>query len=388
MAESESIFVGDLPGNVDEAQLQAIFGAYGTITSSKLLAPGARGTRAAIISYGTIAEAKWLVENLNGNIPEGIDTPVLVRFKDQNKGGKGVQPDMSWNAGKGGTMSWADGKGTGRNDSGSAVFIGNLPGDMNEQTLHQVFGAYGTIRQATLMPPNSNGKKAAIVEFSTQQEASWIVENLNGNLPEGLIGTDSVVVKFKQAGSKGDAGATAWGKGWGKGDVGDGGWGPYDKGKGDKGGKGNKGGKCGIKTLVDGLMDSGAMPGGVKYSNDEAALFVGGLPPDTNDVDLFWIFSPFGAIAPRGVKAMMTPDNSQCKGIGFVNYLDPNNATQAIATLNGTQMPDGNTLVVSQKRTNSSSGGKSDAKGNSKGDGSGDWSQGSWSKGNWGKGKW
>merc|ERR1712224_842768 len=91
----------------------------------------------------------------------------------------------------------------------------------------------------------------------------------------------------------------------------------------------------GIKALVDGLMNSGAMPGGVKYSNDENTLFVGGLPSDTTDLDLFWIFSPFGPIAPKGVYASLTEDKSRCKGIGFVNFMDPNATYQAIKNVNG-----------------------------------------------------
>eukprot|EP00928_Gymnodinium_smaydae_P090287 TRINITY_DN74113_c0_g1_i1.p1 TRINITY_DN74113_c0_g1~~TRINITY_DN74113_c0_g1_i1.p1 ORF type:complete len:365 (-),score=61.74 TRINITY_DN74113_c0_g1_i1:119-1213(-) len=346
--ECESIFVGSLPGTFDDSQLMSVFGAYGTITSSKLLPPGSYGTRAAIISYTTVAEAKFMVENVNGNIPEGLDSPVEVRFKgpSANKGmdkgmGKGMDASAwapAW-PGKGFGKDKGKGFAAGPDTTNKTIFIGNLPGDMTEQMLHSIFGAYGTIVGSKLMDPNSLGFRGAVVELSTVQEAKWLVENLDGNLPEGLTGTESIKVNFKQQsyGKAGDKGCGGFG-------------GPYDGGKGDKGcGKGGKG-SCSIKTLVDGLMSSGAMPGGTQYSNDQNALFVGGLPPDTTNLDLFWIFSPFGPIAPKGVTAMPSECKTYCKGIGFVNFLEHRSCEQAIATLNGTQMPDGTVLTVSIKR--------------------------------------
>merc|ERR1712187_914006 len=82
---------------------------------------------------------------------------------------------------------------------------------------------------------------------------------------------------------------------------------------------------------------------------DEQQVFVGNLPPDTKDEDLYQLFAPFGAIAPTGVKAMMNPDGS-CKGCGFVDFLDEYSAQSAISTLHGYQTPDGNTLQLNTKR--------------------------------------
>merc|ERR1711920_335128 len=173
-------------------------------------------------------------------------------------------------------------------------------------------------------------------------EAKWIVDNLNGNIPQGM--SEPIAVKYKMPPpGKGCGGFPGCGGG-------------FDAfGKGDKGfAKGcNKGcaksGPIGIKQLVDGILESGALPGGIKYTNDENTLFVGGLPEDTTDEDLFLMFSPFGAIAPRGVRAMANEDKSACKGFGFVNFLDYAASITAIETLNGTQY-DGKTLKVCRKK--------------------------------------
>merc|ERR1719277_2315413 len=114
-----------------------------------------------------------------------------------------------------------------------------------------------------------------------------------------------------------------------------------DKGK----GKGKGKGKLSIKGLKQGLLDAGALPGG-KYSNDENALWIGNLPNDTTNEDLYHIFSPFGAIPAYGCRAMTGDDGVTCKGFGFVNFVDQVAAQTAIMTLNGCQMPDGTELIV------------------------------------------
>merc|ERR1719401_816221 len=127
------------------------------------------------------------------------------------------------------------------------------------------------------------------------------------------------------------------------------------KGKGKGKGKGG-----GIKNLKMSLVTAGALPGG-KWANDENALFVGGLPPDTTTDDLYEIFTPFGAIPSGGCKAMVDPESGTCKGIGFVNFLEMTAAQTAIMSLNGAAMPDGTMLKVSVKKEGG--GGKAKGKG-------------------------
>merc|ERR1712048_326141 len=250
------------------------------------------------------------------------------------------------------TPSWTPGVkgancGKGVGDSMDNLFVGDLPADIDEAMLQSVFGPYGQIVSLKLLPqPGPNGKRCALLRFKTHEEAKWVVENLNGNMPQGL--SEPIKVSFKTSpggggfeGGKGFSGPAQGPPGqttgsWGKGSV--------------------KG--FGIKKLLDGIFASGAMPGGMKYTNDENALFVGGLPPDARDVDLFLMFSPFGAIAPQGVRAMKDPETGMCKGFGFVNFLDTAATATAMTTLNGTMMPDGKVLKVSIKKMDAGGGGK------------------------------
>ena len=78
-------------------------------------------------------------------------------------------------------------------------------------------------------------------------------------------------------------------------------------------------------------------------------LFVANLPRNATNLDLYKIFSPFGAINTKGVKLMKVEDGHSCKGFGFVEFMDNSAAEQAIAKLNGMRLPDGHFLEVAKK---------------------------------------
>lgn len=148
-----------------------------------------------------------------------------------------------------------------------------LPIDCTNEYGKQIFAQYGAVKQVTTLPvsPGKNAK-AAFVIMETVEDAKWIVENVNGNVPQNL--TDAVTVVFatpradrgKGGGMKGMKGKmmgmmsmmmNPWG-GWGwdgKGKGGGGGWGGswdggYDGGAGgwESKGKGAKGGKGGTTS--------------------------------------------------------------------------------------------------------------------------------------------
>lgn len=380
VSPSPTLFIGDLPVGFTDEMLTQVFSAYGSIKSHKMVAPGTSGKLACIVEFNTVEEATWIVLNLNGNIPQGLTEPIQARFKRDSKGkGGGGAWDASkgggaWDAGKGGG-GWDAGKvaadggwdaGKGSMDGGMApsppsdsLFIGDLPADMDDQKLTAVFSAYGKIQTHKLLAPGTSGRLAAILTLGSVEEAKWMVENLNGNIPQGL--TEPIKVRFKDQKGGGKGLPMNGAQQERPGPYSDGGGKGWDKGGSDKGaGKGyGKAGSCNIKTLVEGLFSSGAMPGGGgKGTNEEGTLFCGGLPYDTTDTDLYKIFSPFGPIAPAGVKAMVDPTNSYaCKGFGFINFLNSWSAQEAIKTLNGTQMPDGKTLRVSVKQQGQGKGG-------------------------------
>merc|ERR1719461_720732 len=77
------------------------------------------------------------------------------------------------------------------------------------------------------------------------------------------------------------------------------------------------------------VVKSGVLPGSGKRP-DEQCVYVKNLPPDTTDQCLYELFCPFGAIAPRGVKAMLKEDGT-CNSVGFVDFQDPISAAARAA---------------------------------------------------------
>jgi RNA recognition motif-containing protein len=62
------------------------------------------------------------------------------------------------------------------------LFVGNLSFDINENDLHETFGAHGTVLEANLMLDRMSGRSRgfAFVTMSTDEEAAKAIESLNG----------------------------------------------------------------------------------------------------------------------------------------------------------------------------------------------------------------
>merc|ERR1711972_1184487 len=108
-APNTNVFISDLPADVDDAKLQEVFAQYGTVTWSKVMASKGKPTSTAIVEFASIEEAKWVVENLSGNLAQGIETPLTLTFKrarskgdSKGMGGYGKASSPAWGkAGKG-----------------------------------------------------------------------------------------------------------------------------------------------------------------------------------------------------------------------------------------------------------------------------------------------
>ena len=105
------------------------------------------------------------------------------------------------------------------------IFISGLPAGIDENTVKGIFSAYGTVTYGKIAGTSKkNGSCAAIIEYSSVDEATWVVNNISETTPESLF--SPLTITFKTAGPK-------KGKGGGKGKG--------DKGKGRKGNVGQEG---------------------------------------------------------------------------------------------------------------------------------------------------
>lgn len=380
---SDNIWVGDLPAGMDKGTLATLFEAYGTVLECRILPGKEDGSKpCAMVRFASTDMAQWVVENLNGNIPEGLSEPIIARFAN-SPSGKGKGDGGGWGAAKGGGGGWASepyGGGDGAKGGGKSggfvppspsdnVWVGDLPVGTEKPDLANIFEAYGQIQDCRILPGrDASAKPCAMVRFASVEMAAWVVENLNGNIPQGLA--EPIIARFANggggAGSKGAGGGGGWqapasapvqgGGGW-QAAGGGGGWQAAGKGGAGGGGKAKKGDAPGsFQALFQSVKGAGILGGG--KVPDDCQCFIKNLPSDTVDDDLYKLFSPFGAIPPAGVKAMANADGT-CKGFGFVDFSDAEAASTAVLALDGHTTSDGTTISVSTKKPGKgASGGK------------------------------
>merc|ERR1719221_7629 len=159
----------------------------------------------------------------------------------------------------------------------------------------QVFSQYGVVESVRVIPAKfPNSPTHALVKFASVQEAQWLCENLNNNIPEGM--TDPVQVKYAtKGGGRGNNSNAGGGMANGGGVImaTGGPWtggiaapyraGPYG-GKGDGWGGGKGAGKGGdsVEALYQALGHTGCFP----IPAYPHGTYVANLPADTQDLDL------------------------------------------------------------------------------------------------------
>eukprot|EP00931_Biecheleriopsis_adriatica_P109637 TRINITY_DN83895_c0_g1_i1.p1 TRINITY_DN83895_c0_g1~~TRINITY_DN83895_c0_g1_i1.p1 ORF type:complete len:200 (-),score=57.08 TRINITY_DN83895_c0_g1_i1:102-701(-) len=138
---------------------------------------------------------------------------------------------------KGGKGKGKDGKGKGKEQAppNENIFVTGLPVDATAESVQATFGQYGTVVSAKVLPVQE-GKTAAaaFVQLAQLDHATWIVENIDRNIPQGL----GVAVRVQFATPKEPKGGKDGGKGGSWGMMKGGPMGGFDGGKGGKGGWG------------------------------------------------------------------------------------------------------------------------------------------------------
>lgn len=255
------------------------------------------------------------------------------------------------------------------------VWIGDLPPDCDDAIVRNLF-VRCTVTSLKFMPPKFAGQPAsALIQFGSIEEAEWIVDNINGNIPEGL--STPVVAKYANSEPKGapppwltkgaapapdfgGKGAGGYGKANGKEAFKGKGPGapeehraqPYDAGKGKaKSAASNSD----IASLKGGLLAYNVLPGGKGPMPPDNQVLVRGLPSGCTVLDLYKIFGPFGAIPARGIKVMAQPDG-QCRGEAFVDYVDPGDALKAVHAISSTPQMGGLQITAIMKQDASGKG--------------------------------
>mmetsp|Transcript_126831 Transcript_126831/g.370813 ORF Transcript_126831/g.370813 Transcript_126831/m.370813 type:complete len:344 (+) Transcript_126831:73-1104(+) len=80
---SDRLFMTGFPLEITEDTITAVFSQYGTVVSvKKLPSQYGKADAAALVRMGDVAQAKWLVDNVNHNIPSGLNTPLVISYAE------------------------------------------------------------------------------------------------------------------------------------------------------------------------------------------------------------------------------------------------------------------------------------------------------------------
>mmetsp|Transcript_59071 Transcript_59071/g.189989 ORF Transcript_59071/g.189989 Transcript_59071/m.189989 type:complete len:327 (-) Transcript_59071:51-1031(-) len=321
---STKLFVGSLPPNIDDATFAQLFQSYGQIMSLVCN----QDKRYGFVTYSSMEEAQEAINATNGLAVNGCC--IVVKFaQNQNAGGGGAPPAGAMMLGApqpGGVLPQ------------DRLYIKGLPAGMTDDFVRGIFDAYGTVLDSKVLVANGksddgSGQSVAIVKMGSVAEATWLVENVNGNIPQGLAGP----VQIAFAGPRGSTGASNRYVPYAAAAPGPPAAAPCLQAPmqlqaqlGGKGGPGSDGLVPNIKAMM-------------AESGPNSTLYVKNLPLHADDLYLYKAFAPFGCVL--NVKAL--PKDGFV--IGFVQYASDSEAEGAIFALNGQALADGTVLHVSVK---------------------------------------
>lgn len=361
---SANLWVGDLPAHIDKTMLLQLFEPYGQVVDCKVLS-GTGVKASAMVMFAAVEIAAWVCENLNGNIPEALSEPIIVRYANTPRSPGAVARSTPYSSTNFAPPLPSDN-----------VWVGDLPIGTDKIQLALIFESWGQIIESRMLPGRDElSKPCAMIRFSSVDVASAVVQNLDGKIPEGLL--EPIIVRFANAprGKGGGQVASAGlaGNSFGPAAIADNAGGlmpdqaggllragvssasrgvfvpPPVTGLGKAAGKSV--GKAGVpgsfNAIYQSVKKAGVLGGGIVPP--ECSVFIKNIPADTTDLDLYKLFSPFGAIPTTGVKAMINPDGT-CKGFGFVDFAEPEAAANAVMSLDGHTLPDGSSIGVSCKK--------------------------------------
>eukprot|EP00929_Paragymnodinium_shiwhaense_P076565 TRINITY_DN3938_c0_g2_i1.p1 TRINITY_DN3938_c0_g2~~TRINITY_DN3938_c0_g2_i1.p1 ORF type:complete len:320 (+),score=97.85 TRINITY_DN3938_c0_g2_i1:139-1098(+) len=227
-AAADNIYVSGLPEGVDEEAFKSIFSGFGSIVSSKVFTDRKYG----FVRYETAEQATAAIDSMNGKDYKGSE--LVVKLSEPRQ-----RYDWGmWGGGKG-AVSPAD------VPPSDNLYMKGLPKGMSEDKIREIFNAYGAVGQVRVLNTGASEDTVALVRMEALDKATWIVQNLNGNIPQGLENAifvkyaDSSQIKWQKQAHKSMQHWQEWGWLWaslskgGKG-YGWGGWGGKGKGKGGR----------------------------------------------------------------------------------------------------------------------------------------------------------
>lgn len=255
MEDKHKLFVGSLPPDITDEEITSTFGTYGNVVEHHIMrGKSTSGQACAFVVLDSKAAGDNAISSMDNTMPvrEG-GTPIRVSWAKKGGGGGSYGGGYGGYGGCGGygcggcggcggygcggygcggygcgcgnyggcggggcgcggwggcgKGQWGGGGQWGGKDGGgsgpkSKLFVGNLPPDITQEVLTQVFGTYGTVTNIHIMAGKAkSGQSCAFVEYSTPTEAETAVLTLHEKY-EIRPGDGHIAVKFANSGNR------------------------------------------------------------------------------------------------------------------------------------------------------------------------------------------
>ncbi|KAK8585775.1 hypothetical protein V6N13_050747 [Hibiscus sabdariffa] len=163
-AVNTKLYFGNLPYNVDSAQLAGIIQDYGSPEVVEVLYDRQTGKSRgfAFVTMSTVEDCNTVIQNLDGS--EYLGRTLRVNFSDKPKPKEPLYPETEFK-----------------------LFVGNLSWSVTSESLTQAFQEYGSVVGARVLYDGETGKSRGygFVSYSTKPEMEAAIQSLNGVELEG-----------------------------------------------------------------------------------------------------------------------------------------------------------------------------------------------------------
>mmetsp|Transcript_86404 Transcript_86404/g.200965 ORF Transcript_86404/g.200965 Transcript_86404/m.200965 type:complete len:522 (-) Transcript_86404:80-1645(-) len=174
MAGHSNLYVYGLPPGTDDEGLRKIFEGSGTIVSVRSISD----RRYGFVKYATTEESHAAIGIMNGQMVNGSRLTVMAAQRDQG--------EAKACAGSGG-LEQANGEPI----PCPTLLVRGLPPNFTPEHIRMVFEMYGIVTACQVLSSNDDtldgiGESSALLSVSDMETATWMVTNINGNIPQGL----------------------------------------------------------------------------------------------------------------------------------------------------------------------------------------------------------
>ncbi|KAL4273839.1 hypothetical protein GQ457_13G026340 [Hibiscus cannabinus] len=163
-AVNTKLYFGNLPYNVDSAQLAGIIQDYGSPELVEVLYDRQTGKSRgfAFVTMSTIEDCNTVIQNLDGS--QYLGRTLRVNFSDKPKPKEPLYPETEFK-----------------------LFVGNLSWSVTSESLTQAFQEYGNVVGARVLFDGETGRSRGygFVSYSTKSEMEAAIQSLDGVELEG-----------------------------------------------------------------------------------------------------------------------------------------------------------------------------------------------------------